>query len=239
MISERRCLLRFAASRDLNEALTAAALVLGPLLFLADTLMDPAWAEDDAGYLEEVAGHKVRYVTAEIASTIGALLLIAGMTGVMRLMHAARARSGQLAAAVVIVGLMGLVGSVAFSVLDLAMADFRDRAAMVELRGDLEDSTAYNAYWLAFFVGGVVLGMVWLAITIWRRRIVDAWSPALIIVAVLLSFLAGGDRRSSALSSLLLAAALSPLAARVWSLGDDAGARWDRLRPRADQPRTE
>jgi hypothetical protein len=98
---------------------------------------------------------------------------------------------------------------------------------------------AYNAYWLAFFVGGVVLGMVWLAITIWRRRIVDAWSPALIIVAVLLSFLAGGDRRSSALSSLLLAAALSPLAARVWSLGDDAGARCDRLRPRADRPRTE
>ena len=125
------------------------------------------------------------------------------------------------------VGLIGLTASFAFSVFDLAMADFEDRGAMVELRADLEASRAYNAYWLIFFSAGTVLGLILLALALLRRRIVPVWSPILLVVGSALWQVGGGERLLTALSSLILAAALAPLAARIWVLSDDDWERWE------------
>lgn len=220
-------MLRLSDSRSFGRRLAAIGLVLGPLLFLLDTAIDPAWAEDDATYLAEVAGNEVTYTLAELASTVGALLLIAGMLGVMRLLRGPRLSLGQIAAGVVTVGLIGLTSSFAFSVFDLAMADFEDRPVMVDLRTELEHSDAYRAYWLVFFRGATVGGLIFLAVAIARRRVVHPWSPAGVVVAALLWSLGGGEQVLSATSSLLLALALAPLAARIWSLSDEAWARWE------------
>ncbi len=224
---------KLSESRGLGRRLAAIGLVLGPLLFLLDTVIDPAWAEDDATYLVEVAENEFTYTIAELASTVGALLLIAGMLGVMRLLRGLKVSLGQVAAAIVTVGLIGLTGSFAFSVFDLAMASFEDRGAMVELRAELQDSGPYRAYWLVFFRGATVGGLILLAVAIARRRIVRPWSPAAVIVAALLWSLGGGEQILNATSSLLLAIALTPLAARIWSFSDEAWAEWEiPVRPR-------
>ena len=198
--------------------MAAAGLVLGPLLFLLDVLIDPAWAKDDATYLDEVAANEAAYLAGEIASTIGALFLIAGMAGVVRLLREDRVAVGQIAAVLVAVGLIGLTGSFAFSVLDLAMADFSDRAAMVELRAELEDSGAYRAFWLVFSAGATVGGLIVLAGALYRKRIVPAWSPAAILAGALVWSVIGGEQAAYATAWLLLAAGLAPLATRVGSL---------------------
>jgi hypothetical protein len=61
-------------------------------------LIEPAWAEDNAEYLAEVAGNKGAYVTAEVVSTFGALVFISGAIGVMRRMRGRRMTLGQFAA---------------------------------------------------------------------------------------------------------------------------------------------
>jgi hypothetical protein len=220
-------MLGLSDSRHFSRTLAAIGLVLGPLLFLLDTLIDPAWADDDAAYLAEVAGHKGRYVIAELASTLGALVWIVGMIGVMRLLRRRRVTLGQLAAGMVTVGLIGLTASFAFSVFDLAMADFENRAAMVHLHAELGDSYAYKAYWLTFFSAGTVLGLILLAAALLRQRIVPFWSPIALIVASVFWHVAGGERVTDALALLMLAAALAPLAARIWSLSDEEWARWE------------
>jgi hypothetical protein len=214
-------------ARRFSRTLAAIGLVLGPLLFFLDTLIDPAWAEDEAAYLAEVAGNKGAYITAEVASTLGALIFIPGMIGVARLMRGQRVTPGQLAAGLVIVGMIGLTASFAFSVLDLSMADFEDREAMVDLRAELGDSPSYNAYWLVFFSAGTVFGLILLAVALLRRRIVPVWSATLLMVASGLWHVAGGDRLLNALSLLMLAAALAPLASRMWSLSDEDWERWE------------
>lgn len=220
-------MLGLSDSRRFSRTLAAIGLVLGPLLFLVDTLIDPAWADDDAAYLAEVAGNKSRYVIAELASTFGALIFIPGMIGVMRLMRRRRVTLGQLAAGIVTVGLIGLTASFAFSVFDLAMADFEDREAMADLHAELQDSDAYKAYWLTFFSAGTVLGLILLALALLRARIVPVWSPTLLVVASALWQVAGGVRLLNALSLLMLAAALAPLATRMWSLSDEDWERWE------------
>jgi hypothetical protein len=214
-------------SRRFSRSLAAIGLVLGPLLFLFDTLIDPAWAGDDAAYLAEVAGHKARYVIAELASTLGALAWIVGMLGVMRLLRRRRVTLGQLAAGIVTFGLIGLTASFAFSVFDLAMADFENRGAMVHLHAELGDSFAYKAYWLIFFSAGTVLGLILLGVALLRNRLVAPWSPILLIVASVFWHVAGGERVTDALALVMLAAALAPLTARIWSLSDEDWGRWE------------
>jgi hypothetical protein len=214
-------------SRRFSRSLAAIGLVVGPLLFLLDTLIDPAWASDDAAYLAEVAGHKGRYVIAELASTLGALIWILGMIGVMRLLRRRRVTLGQLAAGMVIFGLIGLTASFAFSVFDLAMANFENREAMAHLHAELGDSFAYKAYWLIFFSAGTVLGLILLAVALLRQRLVAPWSPILLIVASVFWHVAGGERVTDALALAMLVAAFVPLAVRIWSLNDQDWARWE------------
>jgi Domain of unknown function (DUF4386) len=220
-------MLGLSDSRRFSRAPAAVGLVLGPLLFLLDALIDPAWADDDAAYLAQVAGHKGRYVIAEVASTLGALVWIVGMIGVMHLLRRRRVTLGQLAAGMVTVGLIGLTASFAFSVFDLAMADFENRAAMVHLHAELGDSFAYKAYWLIFFSAGTVLGLILLAVALLRRRIGPPWSPILLIVASVFWHVAGGERAPDALALLLITVALAPLAVRIWSLSEEDWARWE------------
>ena len=220
-------MLRASDSRSLSRRLAAIGLLLGPLLFLLDAVIDPAWAEDDGAYLAEVAAGKATYVIGELASTVGALALIAGMLGVMRLLRGRRVSLGQIAAGVVVLGLIGLTGGLAFSVFDLAMVDFEDRAAMVKLRAELQDSDAFRAYWLFFFRAATIGGLILLAAAVASRRIVPLWSPAALAAASLLWLLGGGEQILNAIAMLALALAVAPLAGRIWSLSDEAWAQWE------------
>ena len=201
--------------REFGRKLAAAGLVAGPLLFLLDAAIDPAWASDDAAYLAEVDADRTAYIAAEVASTIGALFLIAGMIGVMHTLRGPRVTFGQVAAGIVAVGLIGLTGSIAFSVVDLAMADFADRGAMAELRGELEESGPYRAFWLAFSAVATVGGMLLLAAALYSSRVVPRWAPLAICAAALLWYARGGDQAVFVTSWALLAVGFLPLAAVV------------------------
>ena len=213
-------------SRRISRRLAALGLVAGPVLLLVDALMDPAWSSNDAVYLAEVAHNKTTNIVSESIATAGALVLVAGALGIMRLMRGPRLTLGQVAAAILTIGLIGLTASLAFNAFDIAMADFSDRRAMIAFHHDLEHSAAYNLYWIVFFYCGVVLGSLLVAIALLRRPIVPRWSPALLIAAVGLWSIEGGRQALNALSLALLTIALLPLGARIWSLSDDEWEQW-------------
>jgi hypothetical protein len=79
---------------------------------------------------------------------------------------------------------------------------------------------------VSFFVVGIVLGSILLAVALFRRRIVPLWSPVLLIVAIVVGFF-GESAVVSALSFLVLGAALYPLAMKIWRLGDDQWKHWE------------
>lgn len=238
-------MLRLSDSRNFSRTLAAIGLIVGPLLFVLGALIDPAWDDDHAAYLAEVADGKGAYITAGALGTLGSLFFIAGTIGVMRLLRHRRVTFGQFAAGLLTVGLIGLTAGFAFNAFDVAVADFDDRETMVAFSESLEDSGALNAYFIAFFFGGIVLGSVLLAIALYRRRIVPIWSPILLVVAIVVGFAGGEEKLLSALSFLILAAALAPLAMLIWSLSDDDWERWElpldreATRPEAEPPPAE
>ena len=158
------------------------------MLLLISTLVDPAWSDDSAEYLAEVADDKGLYILAGILGSLGSLLLIPGMLGVARLFRERRVTLGQIAATLVTIGLIGITAILAFNGFDVALADLDDRAAAVTVYDDIEENAAIVAYFVTIFFIGFVLGSILLAIALFRRRIVPIWSPILLIVSSLIGF---------------------------------------------------
>lgn len=213
-------------SRGFSRKLAATGLIAGPLLTFASTLLDPAWEDNSAAYLREVADGEGRYAAAGVLATLGALVFVAGALGLARLMRGRRVTLGQVGASLLAIGLIGISAVMAFNGFDIALADFDDRQAAVAFSDELEDSALLNAYWIFFFFVGIVLGSVLLAIALFRRRIVPIWSPVLLVASILVGFASGNSQIVSALTFVVLTAALLPLALKIRSLSDDEWARW-------------
>jgi hypothetical protein len=221
-------MLRFSDSRNFSRTLAAIGLLAGPLLFCIESLLDPAWASDSAEYLAEVADDKGRYIAAGVVGTIGSLLFIPGLLGVMRLFRRRSITLGQIAAGLIAVGVIGLSATLAFNGFDIILAEHADRAAAVQIYDEGDENGAVLAYFLFFFFIGIVLGSILLAIALFRRRIVPIWSPILLVVAIVVGFFASGESAIvNAISFLILAAALAPLAILIWGLSDDDWERWE------------
>ena len=217
----------FSDSRRLSRTLAAVGLIAGPVLLLLSTLADPAWSDDSAEYLAEVADDKGLYILAGVLGSLGSLVLIPGMLGVARLFRERRVTLGQIGATLVTIGLIGLTAILAFNGFDIALADLDDRAAAVAVYDDIDENAAVVVYFVTIFFIGLILGSILLAIALFRRRIVPIWSPILLIVSALIGFIGPEEQVGSILSSVVLVAALFPLAQRIWGLSDDEWERWE------------
>ena len=219
-------MLRLGDSANFSRTLAAIALVVGPLLLAISSLLDPAWDDDAATYLAEVADNEGAYVAAGAFGTVGSLFFVVGMLGVMRLMRRRGLTLGQVAAGLLVFGMIGLTPILAFNGFDVVLADADNRDAAVAIYEDVEESAAVTIYWVSFFMIGIVLGSILLAVALFRRRIVPIWSPILLILAIVVGFF-GQSSVVSALSFLVLGAALYPLAMKIWNLGDDQWKHWE------------
>jgi len=217
-------------SRNFSRTLAGLGLVLGPLFFLIGSMIDPAWSDNRATYLETVAGAPGRYLFAGALWTLGALLFIPGMLGVMKIMRGRGLTLGQVGAGLITFGLILLAGNLAFYGMDVAMAQFADRNAAVAMVEAMEGSAVLGPYYMVAFLGGVVLGSILLAVALFRRRVVPVWAPVLLVASTLLGFV-GETQLLSTLSLLLLVAGLFPLSRRILSLSDEAWALWEPLGP--------
>jgi hypothetical protein len=218
-------MLRLSDSRNFSRTLAAIGLIAGPVLLAIGGLLDPAWDDDAATYLQNVVDDKGMYIAAGALGTVGTLLFIPGMLGVRKLMRRRGISLGQAAATLLTFGLIGLVPVLAFNGFDVILAEAENREAAVAIYDDVEESAAVTIYWVSFFFVGIVLGSILLTIALFRRRIVPIWSPILLIVSIVVGFF-GQSRVVSAISFLVLAAALYPLAMRIWGLRDEQWERW-------------
>lgn len=223
-------MLRLRDSRNFGRTLAGIGLIAGPTLFLIATLVSPAWSDDTAAYLEEVADNEAAHVVSGLIFLLGALLLIAGMFGVIRLFRERRVNLGQIAAGMIIIGVIASTSFYAIGVTEIAMVDSAaDRDEMVALSERAEESAGAVVIILLFLIG-IVLGSLLLAFALWRRRVVPPWVPAVLVVSTVLSFFSS-SQVMAAISFALLAAAFGAIGLRILSLSDEEWERWE-LPPR-------
>ncbi|MEX0791009.1 MAG: DUF4386 family protein [Actinomycetota bacterium] len=221
-------------SRRFSRNLAATGLFLGPLLFFLSSLVDPAWADDPAAYFDAVAASSGRYLLAGLMWTVGSLVFIPGVLGLIKLMRGRGITVGQVGAGLIAIGLILLSSSFAFYALDVTMARSADRPAAVAIYEAGQESSLAGVFYMVTFLGGIVLGSLLLAVALFKRRIVPVWSPVLVVASTVVGFFAE-TQMLNALSLLLLVAGLAPLAQRIRTLSDEAWAQWEPLPADAGQ----
>jgi hypothetical protein len=215
-------------SRSVSRWLAAAGLLLAPILFALSDLIEPAWSDDSAEYLREVASGTNRHLAWGALWAVGGVALLAGMIGVARLL-----RGG--AVGVVGAWMVGVSAAVvgglllALAVTEVAMVDeARDRPEMVALYDGMEDvSLALIAFGVLFF-GGFGLGTLLVAVGLLIRRPVPIWSPLLLIVWLVV-IVASPNRWVNLAALVLILGAFAPVAARIAGMANEQWARWQPL----------
>jgi hypothetical protein len=214
-------------SRALSRKLAAVGLILGAVLLAVSGLVDPAWADDGDEYLQEVGEATGRYAIAGALLSLAALMMVAGMLGVAKLLRRRRLTLGQVAATMIAVGFMGLTAGLAFNSLDIVLAEAENREAAVAIYDDIEDEAGAIVYFVIVFFICAMLGLLLLAISLFRRRdVVPIWSPIVLLLGIVATFALGESSVGSFVGGLVLAAGLFPLAMRMWSLTDEQWERW-------------
>jgi hypothetical protein len=218
-------------SRTVSRWIAAAGLILAPIVFALSDLIEPAWSDDSAEYLREVASATNRHLAWGALWAIGGVLLLAGMIGVARLLRGGRGGAVGVVGAWMVGVSAAVIGGLllALGVIEVAMVDeAANRAEMVALYDRTEDvSLALVSFGVLFF-GGIGLGTLLVAVGLLIRRPVPIWSPLLLIAWLIVTFVSP-SRIVNLLAMVLLLAAFAPVAARIAGMRNEQWERWQPL----------
>jgi hypothetical protein len=170
---------------------TAAALILGPLLFLLDNLLHPKeyTRDHEAQQLAKIGDAYTRW---QLAHTIGFLALIVFAAAVLGLAFMVRRRSptlGLVAGALGIVGLLGAAGVFAIDGYTWGvLGEVSTKPGIDHQTVEVALNTVQKSHWalawyllLPVWIAGIVL----LAIGAGRHGAVPAWSALLLAIGAL------------------------------------------------------
>ncbi len=121
-------------------------------------------------------------------------------------------------------GIVGWSGTTALGLAELEMAKGAERAAMVALVDRIQSSVG-AALFLAMFLLGMFIGLIVLAVGLWRAGVAPRWVPLLVVAAVVLDVVGSTEQVAVAVVWVLLSLALGWVGATVLRLSDD---EWER-----------
>lgn len=171
------------ADRPLVHRLQAVALVAAPLAGLATAVMWPHTPLDVAERLEVLAGAAGRTQLAHLLNVLTILLFIPAVAGMHRLLQPHRPRAAAIGTGLVAAGLVGWSGVLALGSAELQLARTLSGDVAVEAADALPLSPVAIAMTVMFLLGTFV-GLVVLAVALWRAHVVRGWVPAAVGIAV-------------------------------------------------------
>jgi hypothetical protein len=228
-------LLRFSDARNFGRTLTGLALIVGPLLMLAAGIISPDTDNDNkVKELNSIAAHKSGYIIGSVLFLLSTLVLLAASVGIIHLFRGRRVTLGQIAGSLLLIGTATTFAFYAFSVAEYEMVNQKglDRAVLADYLHKA-NNTAAGAPIFILFLLGIVLGLILLAVALWRSGLVPKWAAALILVGGVLAFAAGQSQVASIINSVLLLIAFGMFSRTVLSMSDE---EWDAPRERPQEP---
>jgi hypothetical protein len=164
----------FSDSHHLRKTVAGACMVLAPLMFVVAFVISPKLETDAGPALNVAASHLDRFYAANLIATIGLVLVVPAVLGLMHMLRERRPAYSAVGGSVTMLGIMGaLVGQgVAFVIWQMAK-DGVQPADVSALHGVLNDAGAFiPTYGVGFLaaVGSLILGA-----GLYRAGVVDWW----------------------------------------------------------------
>jgi uncharacterized protein DUF4386 len=224
-------MLRLSDGRNFGRTLTGLCLIAGSLLYLIAVIVSPDVDDDNkVKELANVAANKGSYLLGSILFLVAGLVTIGAMVGLIHLFRSRGVSLGQVAASLLLLGNTAMVGFYGFSTVEYEMVNQSglDRAQMARLLDKGQDAASGTPFFV-LFLGGIVLGLLLLAVAVWRRKVAPPWVPAAIVLTGVVGFV-GNSKALGIVAFVFLVIGFGGLAMKVLGMSDE---EWDAPREAA------
>ena len=157
-------------------------MLLSPVLVLVSGIVQPDPDLDEAKQLGIVADHLDAWYASHLIALFSIVLAVPAVLGLMHMLREREVAFGHVGGALALLGLLAYTGIVAIEMVQWQMAAAGDSGAMTAL---LERVNETAGIFVPFAVGALAfgLGMVCLAIGLYRARAVQSWMALAVAVA--------------------------------------------------------
>jgi hypothetical protein len=184
----------FSDSQHLRKMVAGACMLLAPLLFLIAFVVSPELETKAGAALSSAADNVDRFYIANLLATIGLMLVVPAVLGLMHMLRERRPAYSGLGGALTLIGVFAsLVGQgVAFVMWEMARHGADSAANTTVIDRVLHDSGTVLPIYVLGYAGA--LGVVVLAAGLYMARVVDWWMALFFaagIVCINIAFPAG------------------------------------------------
>lgn len=215
----------------LQPRVAAVSLVLTAVLMIIATVSSPPFAGGGAGQLAALNDAGPSATVSAMCFTLAQLFFVVGMVGVGNLLMPLVPKLATLGVALAVLGGFGHTVHGGVTMVQLGMAsDVAHHAAHAAVLGQLQSGPA--AAFMLLGLLGTVLGILVLAIGLFRSRAVPRWVPVALWLFLLLEFVGSGISEWAALASgIFYVVALAAVAVTLWRGPSHDGASDEASRP--------
>jgi hypothetical protein len=166
-------------SEHLRKMVTGACLIAAPLVFIVSESVHPDDKTNAADEVRVVAGGLDRWYTAHALEIVGLALMVGAVLGLAHLLHERSPGAAVVGGALALIGIV--VGAAAFGAEGIGgyyLVKHAPSAAAVQAW----DEMYHGARIIPFFAASllVFVGLIVLAVQLWRTRVVASWQAAAI-----------------------------------------------------------
>lgn len=174
-----------------RKMVAGACMVLAPLVLLVATVVHPDVKTDEAAQLAVIADNLDAWLAAHLLALAAIALSVPAVLGLMHMLREREVSLGHLGGGLAMLGLLAYVGVVAVEgLVGWAMGEAGDRGAMAALLTSINESAAIV---IPFFILSLAfaVGMICLAVGLYRARAVQSWMAICLGVGAVLLAISG------------------------------------------------
>lgn len=174
-----------------RKMVAGACMVLAPLVLLVATVVHPDVRTDEAAQLAVIADNLDAWLAAHLLALAAIALSVPAVLGLMHMLREREVSLGHVGGGLAMLGLLAYVGVVAVEgLVGWAMGEAGDRGAMVALLTSINESAAIV---IPFFILSLAfaVGMICLAVGLYRARAVQSWMATCLGVGAVLLAISG------------------------------------------------
>lgn len=194
------------------------ALIVAPLLFLIADVISPAWSDDTAEYVRQVAESPDAQGWSGVLYVIGFSLIVPGVIGIVHLIRGRGVTLAHIAGALAVLGLGAFPALAATSIVDAVAVESIGQGDYVAVIDGLEDSTPAIVLLIVTLIPAL-LSLLLIAAAVWRSGLAP-WPVAVVLIASALLLIVGNSQTLNIVSDALMLLALGFIGVRLLQMAD-------------------
>jgi hypothetical protein len=173
-----------------RKTVAGICMVLAPLVLLAGVVIHPEMDTDSGAQLTVIAGDPDQWYLAHLLILFAIVLAVPAVLGLMHMLREREVAFGHLGGGLGLLGLLALTGIIAVDGFVGWQAASGDHAEMTALFERMNETAGFV---IPFYVVSVAfgLGLICLAIGLYKARVVQSWMALFVTAAAVLLTIGG------------------------------------------------